>query len=203
MASDGADDDYYRELQLMGYENEVVRDQVTNRGREYHGMLHVGCKRVVQNVPVLVRGISNLNVVSVAAGYAHCMLLTSNGRLYSCGYNDRGQLGLNHRISTAEFKPVTVGHDQHFVVQVVCGQQHTMCRVVDRNHVTGVQPGSPIGANVYVWGSGMLGQLGLGRKGTTGGCLKPAVQAHLLESFPLGIRDISAGENFSVAVTVD
>jgi len=48
MASDGADDDYYRELQLMGYENEVVRDQVTNRGREYHGMLHVGCKRVVQ-----------------------------------------------------------------------------------------------------------------------------------------------------------
>ena len=43
----------------------------------------------------------------MAAGYAHCVLLTAAGQLMSAGYNDRGQLGLGHRISTSEFKKVT------------------------------------------------------------------------------------------------
>jgi hypothetical protein len=47
-----------------------------------------------------------------------------SGRLFGCGYNDRGQLGLGHRINTFEFVLVeSLAHK--FVVQVriilLCG----------------------------------------------------------------------------------
>ena len=51
-----------------------------------------------------------------------------------------------------------------FVVQVACGQQHSVCRAVDRTGADVQTPlvGSDVGADVYVWGNGTLGQLGLG-----------------------------------------
>jgi alpha-tubulin suppressor-like RCC1 family protein len=94
LANDGADEEYLREMKALGYQNEEVQEMMEQRGREYHGMLRLGCKRVVQPVPVPIRSVSNLRVLKVAAGYAHCMLLTDAGRLYAAGYNDRGQLGL-------------------------------------------------------------------------------------------------------------
>jgi alpha-tubulin suppressor-like RCC1 family protein len=58
-------------------------------------MLRLGCKRVIVTAPQRVRGfVDQLKIVSVSAGYAHCMILTQNGQLYAAGYNDRGQLGL-------------------------------------------------------------------------------------------------------------
>ena len=53
---------------------------------------------------------------------------------------------------------------EQFVVQVACGQQHTVCRVVDRENSFREEPmvGSEDGADVYIWGNGTLGQLGLG-----------------------------------------
>lgn len=54
-----------------------------------------------------------------------------------------------------------------FVLQVACGQQHSVCRAVERDNpaanADGAQlVGSDAGADVYVWGNGTLGQLGLG-----------------------------------------
>jgi hypothetical protein len=94
LATDGADQEFYRELKAMGYENEEVNDMLQQKGKEYNGMLKLGCRRNVQSVPELVRSVQNLRVVSVSAGYAHCMMVTENGQLYAAGYNDRGQLGL-------------------------------------------------------------------------------------------------------------
>jgi hypothetical protein len=56
-----------------------------------------------------------------------------------------------------------------FVLQVVCGQQHTLCRAVPRTRAQnqeeegGLVVGSAVGADVYVWGNGILGQLGIGK----------------------------------------
>jgi hypothetical protein len=100
MASDGGEDEFLREMQAMGYRNELVAEEIRQaqndeRGREYHGMLRLGCKRVIVTAPQRVRGfVDQLKIVSVSAGYAHCMILTQNGQLYAAGYNDRGQLGL-------------------------------------------------------------------------------------------------------------
>ena len=76
------------------------------KNREYSGMLRLGCRRKPQSEPALIRSVGLTSISSVAAGYAHCMLLSEDGRLFAAGYNDRGQLGLGHRISTSDFKYV-------------------------------------------------------------------------------------------------
>ena len=149
-----------------------------------------------------MKGIADIRVVMIAAGYAHCILLDDGGRMHSSGYNDRGQLGLGHRISTAEFKRIDF-LERKFVVQVVCGNQHSVCRAIDRISSDGVTVGSGVGSDVYVWGNGMLGQLGLGRRGTTKGRLLPTLLMDLHKYHPLGIGDVAAGGNFTAAVTVE
>lgn len=88
-----ADAEYYSELKAMGYQNEELEERMQERGREYHGMLAMGCRRKVQCIPKLIR-LSRVRVSAIAAGYAHTMLLSDEGQLYGAGYNDRGQLGL-------------------------------------------------------------------------------------------------------------
>ena len=90
-----ADAEYHAELRAMGYRNEELEQHMQDRGREYHGMLRMGCRRHVQCTPKLVRRLDKgVRVVAVSAGYAHAMLLSDAGMLYAAGYNDRGQLGL-------------------------------------------------------------------------------------------------------------
>ena len=106
LANDDADAEYYRELQSMGYDKEELDEKMQNRGKEYHGMLRIQCKRIIVPTPEIIPSLSHVKVVSLAAGFAHCLALTDQGIMYSCGYNDRGQLGLGHRISSSEFKVV-------------------------------------------------------------------------------------------------
>ena len=94
LATDGANEEYLQELTALGYQNEEVDEMMQQKGREYHGMLRLGCKRTPTSVPTRVRGLDKLSVVAVAAGFAHCVLVTHVGHLYAAGYNDRGQLGL-------------------------------------------------------------------------------------------------------------
>ena len=48
LANDGADMEFYREMQVIGYRNEELDEMMQQRGREYHGMLRLGCKRYPQ-----------------------------------------------------------------------------------------------------------------------------------------------------------
>lgn len=106
----------------------------------------------------------------------------------------------SHRINTSVFKPVDFLSNK-FVLQVVCGQQHTLCRAVDRSVMdTSVIVGSGTGADVYVWGNGMLGQLGLGIKGTSKGRLLPTLIPFFQDQFPMGAICVGAGANFSSVV---
>lgn len=203
LANDEADQDYLSELRALGYQNEELEQKEQNRGVEYHGMLQLGCHRYIQLTPLRVTQVSHLRVVSIAAGYAHSILLTDTGCLYSSGYNDRGQLGIGHRISTANFTLVEKLENK-FVIQIACGQQHNLCRCIDREKAAkeGILVGSDVGADVYTWGNGILGQLGMGRRGTSKGRLSPTLISDLFKQFPLGVANVGAGANFSVAVTV-
>lgn len=201
-ASRDDDEEYLQEMQAIGYMKEEAEEKMQYRDREYHGMLRMTTRRRPLVIPHLVTSMTHVRVVQVSAGYAHCMLLSDNGTLYGSGYNDRGQLGLGHRINTSQFKPVDYLEGK-YVVQVVCGHQHTLCRAVDRDSAPAwsLSGGSRVGAAVYVWGNGVLGQLGLGLRGTSKGRLWPTLITSLLEMFPNEIVDIGAGANFSTAVT--
>jgi len=97
-----------------------------------------------------------------------------------------------HRINTHDFKVIDFLANK-IVLQVECGQQHNICRVIDRitikknnnndnkdntdNNTTNSKSSSlpslssssssssssSGSGDVYVWGNGILGQLGLGR----------------------------------------
>ena len=54
---------------------------------------------------------------------------------------------------------------------------------------------------MYVWGTGILGQLGIGRRGTSKGRLFPTPLASLQDSHRTCVIDVACGDNFSVAVT--
>ena len=49
--------------------------------------------------------------------------------MFACGYNDRGQLGLGHRVNCPAFTRVGGPLVGRVVVQVACGAQHNLVRV--------------------------------------------------------------------------
>lgn len=171
-------------------------------------MLLMHTRRHPQLSPQLISSMLRTRIVSVSAGYAHSILLSDQGRLYSSGYNDRGQLGLGHRISTSLFKPVDYLEGK-MVLKVACGHQHTLCIAIDRSAAAALSISvvttrmvlQDVGGVLYSWGNGVLGQLGLGLRGTSKGRVLPTIVDTLNDEFPNQIRDIGAGANFSVAVT--
>ena len=57
----------------------------------------------------------------------------------------------------------------------------------DEEIPVGSTPTTPIGGDVYVFGNGALGQLGLGIRGTSKGRLWPTRVQYLHTKYPLGI----------------
>lgn len=125
--------------------------------------------------------LSHERVVAISAGFGHSLCLTAKGEVFACGYNDRGQLGLGHRINCAQFTKVT-GLTGRTTVQVACGAQHNIARVIVESESAQSSSSSKEEGQceLYVWGNGALGQLGLGRKVT--GRLVPAPLALVQEA---------------------
>jgi hypothetical protein len=94
LSSEDVDQEYYEELRLMGYHIDEVEERMQDRGREYHGMLRMVCRRQVQCLPLRIHSLDRVRIATISAGYAHVLALSDDGRLYASGYNDRGQLGL-------------------------------------------------------------------------------------------------------------
>ncbi|CAG9828985.1 unnamed protein product [Diabrotica balteata] len=87
-------------------------------------------------------------VIKAALGENHTLLLTKEGKIYSCGSNDYGQLGHDQprkRPRMSLFKPVA-GLEAHHIVGITCGSRHSMALN---------QWGQ-----VFSWGSNLHGQLG-------------------------------------------
>jgi len=125
------------------------------RGQLGHG------KRKDEHIPKMLHGGIGYGtrIVQVSAGggllrVAHTLLLTSTGRVLSCGTAQYGQLG--HGYSPGKqlpdvLRPQNIEHLAHF--QCVCvsaGELHSAVVTVD--------------GDLHVWGDGFCGQLGLADK---------------------------------------
>lgn len=143
------------------------------------GMARMDLGRSAVRIPRLAVSLAREIVVDAACGYAHTLIRTASGVAYSSGYNDRGQLGLGHRVNLDKFDRIK-SLDGHGVVRLAAGSQHSLA-------VVG-------GGTLYSWGQGSLGQLGLGRRVT--GRLIPVK----VERLPRPCAACDAGANHSVAV---
>jgi len=50
-----------------------IEERMQERGKEYHGMLRMGCQTYTQCIPILIPHLENIRIKSVSAGHAHVM----------------------------------------------------------------------------------------------------------------------------------
>ncbi|XP_022256417.1 secretion-regulating guanine nucleotide exchange factor-like isoform X1 [Limulus polyphemus] len=123
------------------------RIEVVSWGANSHGQLGQSHTEDVRSP----QKITNLSIVmsavtSVTGGGGHTLLLLDDGQAFSCGNNEKGQLGLGseeQHITT--FHPISELHG-HVIKHVACGWDFSLA-------VTAT-------GDVYSWGSNSYGQLG-------------------------------------------
>ena len=86
------------------------------------------------------------NITSISCGGDHLMLLSENiNKIYACGKNNHGQLGLGDNVAHAIPKELFLPD----ILKISCGTDHTIA-ISKTNSI------------LFVWGSNEDGQLGLG-----------------------------------------
>ena len=140
------------------------------------------------DMPAEVKALSARGVVLVSAGRAHSAAVTHDGGLYTWGANNYGQTGLGNGMPwSSVLVPRFVNAFLGVPVSIVsCGHNFTAC-------VTGV-------GEVWTWGEGGSGQLGIGK--TTTKCTSPQLAAGLnLTSDGIGFSTVSCGWGHCLAVS--
>jgi len=126
-------------------------------GANWTGQLGTGSGVISTNEPLKIGSLSN--VVQVVSGQDHCMALTTNGQVWSWGYNGQGQLGNGTTITTN--RPILVSSLSN-VRQVACGFYHSMALLTN--------------GTIRAWGYGGYGNLG---NGSTNSEVNPVTVAGL------------------------
>lgn len=143
-------------------------------GGNHDGQLGLGdAKLKFQFAPKLVTALHGHHVIQLASGGGHVLALTKEGHVFSWGRDANGRLGLDEddtltpvnnaaaplrkspnkspkqAKSGNQFRPVPISALQHVTVtQVTCGWNHSMALTS--------------AGEVYAWGNGSDGKLGLG-----------------------------------------
>lgn len=122
-------------------------------GNNNHGQLGLG-DTLFRNSPqkLSLQGeFGNLNIKSISCNGNFTIVLTSNGTIYSWGYNYFGQLGFNTRVSLClnNPQPHLVNFSNIVIESVSCGYDHTI--IIEKSGCS------------YTWGKNIHGQLGIGR----------------------------------------
>jgi alpha-tubulin suppressor-like RCC1 family protein len=132
-------------------------------------------------------------VVRVACGWRHTVVLDSRGRVFALGANKYGQRGLGgegkgeaEAVRDPLPQRVPLGDDDEVVTDVACGWSHTLALTA--------------GGHVWGWGRNTFGQLGLGSGGPASA---PAPVRLPLPEGAVPVRQIAVGSEFSVVVGAD
>ena len=148
-------------------------------------------------------GVYNNRIKAIAAGTVHSIALTDDGKIFSWGSAQGGQLGLsekflthlNHKnfyVQTPTLVPMNKSNDMK-IIKISCGEAHTIV-LNDKNEV-------------YSWGFGSNGQLGLGFcedsfELGTGLSNSRIFTPKKIESFEkdVSIKDVQCGKTFSMFI---
>lgn len=112
-----------------------------------------------------VATLRSVSVRLVACGVLHSLALTSDGKVYSWGCSDGGRLGhvkpLKRSSDVGEPALVSGVLTNLVVLRIACGAWHSACIAAEAS-----QADSGAG-RVFTWGTGVYGQLGVGKAQVT------------------------------------
>lgn len=141
-------------------------------------------------------GLAGKVITRMATGAEHSLALTSDGRIFNWGLNDRGQLGRGNNgggggpVTTPSDVPVEVLYDDNILpfLQVAGGDYHSLA--VTRT------------GQILAWGDNTAGQLGTGVTNTTPQSSPTLRTSNFLPGGRLTAA-VTGGSNFSVALAQD
>ena len=158
--------------------------KVYSWGYNLYGQLGLG-DTVQRLLPTEITALANESIVDIVVGHsanrlhASVFFRSSTGKVFSCGYNAYGQLGLND--TNDRNTPTQLGKTD-FASIVVAGTRYTSVFGIDTNN------------NLFSWGYNTSGELGLGNTTDT---LVP-VQVNL----PAGVAQVSSTKDDSAVAGV-
>lgn len=149
------------------------------------------CRRVAVPVPRLCCGLGASGACAAACGYAHTVILVESGALLSAGYGEKGQLGNGGRCPRACFAPVRL--PAGLTIAVAQNSKRGALLACGLNHTAAV---TAPGRQLYTWGLGVFGQLGLGHQNKES-CLPGRVE------LPGPVVQLACGDNHTLVLTAD
>ncbi|KAK1437774.1 hypothetical protein QVD17_03572 [Tagetes erecta] len=158
--------------------------KVLTWGRGASGQLGHG-NMVNSLEPKSVQVLSNFNITHVSAGWNHSGFVSECGQVFTCGDGSFGQLGLGDYVSQSS--PIKVSHfASRHVYQIACGMRHSLALLKGEH-----------GDQVYGFGSGKRGQLGISKEKVKAVSLPQSVSG-LQE---VNVSSISANGDHSAALS--
>ena len=142
-------------------------------GSNHNGQLGLG-NRKNRNTPTHIQELKDKSISHILSGYESSFALTKDGKIYSWGRNDFGQLGVGDK--QRKLVPTLISELQNSViVSMVAGAFHNFA--IDEK------------SRVFAWGRNNFGQLGLGDRFDRKNPilidkLEGVTQIFLAESFP-------------------
>ena len=138
--------DNIKEIYCGGYHTLILKNDGTLWGCGYNGYGNLGSGDTT-NKNTFTQITTNANdIKEIYCGYNHTFILKNDGTLWSCGWNNYGQLGLGDTTNRTTFTQVTT--NAYNIKEIYCGQNHTIMLKND--------------GTLWECGRNNVGQLGLG-----------------------------------------
>lgn len=136
------------QLSACGFHTGCLTDsgEVYTWGEGKFGRLGHGVERNCHS-PRLVEVLLDKNPTQVACGGFHTAVITEDGKMYTFGGGEHGQLGHGDKVNKVKPTLVHALHDV-FISQITCGWSHSVALTSN--------------GQVYTWGNGDHGKLGHG-----------------------------------------
>ena len=99
-------------------------------GHGYFGQLGLGNNKNVKS-PILVHSLSNKNIIEIAAGWSHSLVLTDDGFAYAAGCGKFGELGLGENRNRYNYTWIRKLGTMN-IKNIFAGGHHSWCIIDDK-----------------------------------------------------------------------